>query len=159
GKEYNRRRLVADTSSQRVMCVQETSEGTQSANVNPKEKLAEAAMRINEMNIAPNSDNGNGRHFAQKLRSSTAFLEQSGSSPTDALEWAREYKNRGWQPVPIPRGEKAPNSPNWNTRIYEDEELPKHFRSDNNVGLLLGKPSEGLVDIDLDCYEARIVAS
>jgi hypothetical protein len=88
------------------------------------------------------------------------FFDQSGSSPPmDTLDWARDYKSRGWQPVPISRGEKGPKTHGWNTRIYSTEELPEHFGPDSNIGLLLGDPSGGLIDVDLDCSEAIQLAS
>lgn len=60
------------------------------------------------------------------------------------------YRDRGWVPVPIPRGAKAPTDPAWQRRTLHDPWPP----GDWNVGVLLGEPSGGLVDVDLDCPEA-----
>ena len=75
-------------------------------------------------------------------------------SPSNLLDAARAYRKRGWMPVPIPAGQKGPRISSWqNLRLSEDE-LPQHFNCTGNIGLLLGEPSGGLVDVDLDCPEA-----
>ncbi len=79
------------------------------------------------------------------------------SSP---LGQARRYLQRGWQIIPIPAGRKQPVIKEWqNLRLTEDD-LPAYF-SDGpiNFGVLLGDPSGGLVDIDLDAPEAVRLAS
>jgi hypothetical protein len=81
----------------------------------------------------------------------------SGDSPTRGA--ARDYLARGWQPIPVPRREKAPNRSNWQRLRVPVEELPKYFPSgQENIGFLLGDPSGGLVDVDLDAPEAVAAA-
>jgi hypothetical protein len=70
------------------------------------------------------------------------------------LDWARAYVQRGWQPVPIPSGEKGPKLPGWGKLRLALDDLPHHFGNNCNVGIILGPPSGELVDIDLDCPEA-----
>jgi Primase C terminal 2 (PriCT-2)/Bifunctional DNA primase/polymerase, N-terminal len=70
------------------------------------------------------------------------------------LDWARAYVQRGWQPVPIPSGEKGPKLPGWGKLRLGIDDLPRHFGNNCNVGIILGPPSGELVDIDLDCSEA-----
>lgn len=78
-------------------------------------------------------------------------------SPTRGA--ARGYLARGWQPIPVPRREKAPTRSKWQRLRVPVEDLPKYFPSgQENVGLLLGDPSGGLVDVDLDAPEAVAAA-
>ena len=39
-----------------------------------------------------------------------------------------------------------------------EAKLPAHFNGTGNIGILLGDPSGGLVDVDLDCPEAHELA-
>jgi hypothetical protein len=75
-------------------------------------------------------------------------------------EAARRYLKRGWMPIPIPHKGKGPKDKGWQELRLTEETLEQHFPSGNpvNVGLLLGEPSGGLVDVDLDCEEAVDVA-
>jgi len=68
-----------------------------------------------------------------------------------ALETATEYFLKGWQPIPIPVRSKNPNFPNWQIQCIAENELADYFNGKpQNIGILLGKPSNDLVDIDLD---------
>jgi hypothetical protein len=75
------------------------------------------------------------------------------------LDAARDYLRRGFLPVPIPVGQKRPVLRGWNALRLKEEELPKHFGTSTNIGLILGEPSGWLVNVDLDCVEARALAS
>jgi len=79
---------------------------------------------------------------------------------TDAstLEWARYYLRHGWKPVPVPKRQKHPHLKNWPKLRLKDNDLPKNFRNGSNIGLLLGAPSRGLGDVDLDSPEAVALA-
>jgi len=77
---------------------------------------------------------------------------------SDLLQAAGAYLARGWLPVPIPAGSKGPNLPNWQRLRLSADDLPLHFSHGGNVGLILGEPSGGLVDVDLDCDEAVALA-
>lgn len=72
---------------------------------------------------------------------------------------ARDYLKRGWCPLPLEHNKKNPSIekdwPNFKTtpaRIVYD------FKKGDNIGLILGGRSGGLVDVDLDCPEALAVA-
>lgn len=80
------------------------------------------------------------------------------SSEVSTLGIAREYIKRGWQPIPVPQKEKAPRIPGWQHLRLNVEDLPQHFNNGQNVGVLLGEPSNWLIDVDLDCDEALQVA-
>ena len=72
----------------------------------------------------------------------------------DVLSAARSYTARGLFVVPIPAGSKGCRLKGWQNLRFTDEELPSAFRSDSNIGVILGEPSGWLVDVDLDCDEA-----
>lgn len=79
--------------------------------------------------------------------------------PADPVAAARLYLQRGWRIVPIPPHQKAPRLSGWqNLRLTEDE-LELYLPTDSpNLGVLLGSPSGGLCDVDLDAPLARAVA-
>src|SRR5687767_10114719 len=75
------------------------------------------------------------------------------------LERAYEYLKRGWTPLPIPFRSKSPNFKDWQKFRVTEAELPNHFNGkEQNIGVILGKPSGDLVDVDIDCVEARELA-
>lgn len=83
------------------------------------------------------------------------MTETGSPSVRDAVA---EYIQRGWRPVPIPPRAKRPMLKGWPELRLCDEEVAKYFKPDDNVGLILGEPSGWLVDVDLDCAEARELA-
>lgn len=84
----------------------------------------------------------------------------SDSLARNVIETAVKAVKRGWQPVPIKQGSKMPGTPGWTRLQWEDtpeglEKVEQDFtqwkaEGFTNLGLLLGEPSGGLVDIDLD---------
>ncbi len=71
------------------------------------------------------------------------------------LEHARRLLARGITPIPVPHMQKGPRLPGWQRLRLSADELPRHFGNGPcNIGVLLGDPSGGLVDVDLDCDEA-----
>ncbi|MDQ3258276.1 MAG: bifunctional DNA primase/polymerase, partial [Acidobacteriota bacterium] len=71
------------------------------------------------------------------------------------LEVARAYLNRSWMPLPVPFRSKNPGFEGWQNFTVAEDDLPRHFNGQpQNIGVLLGKASGNLVDIDLDCAEA-----
>ncbi|MFO7899770.1 MAG: bifunctional DNA primase/polymerase [Planctomycetota bacterium] len=74
------------------------------------------------------------------------------------LEHAKQYLACGWMPVPIPKGVKKPVLDAWPKLRLAEPDLAEHFSNDCNIGLILGEPSNNLVDADLDCDEARELA-
>src|SRR5690606_5694284 len=57
-----------------------------------------------------------------------------------------------------PLGTKRPVREDWPQLIIAESDLPTYFTAEANIGILLGKPSGGLIDIDLDCDEAIALA-
>ena len=85
-------------------------------------------------------------------------MKQTNHTPT-ALDNAKDYLRRGWQPIPIAHRSKNPNLAGWQNLKLIESELPHHFNGKpQNVGVLLGEKSNGLTDIDLDSPEAVKIA-
>jgi hypothetical protein len=84
--------------------------------------------------------------------------KNDGANPFSSAEYAMLYISRGWSVIPVPKNSKAPNIRSWQELKISADQIPQYFQVGGNVGLLLGKPSHGLVDIDLDCSEALILA-
>lgn len=75
------------------------------------------------------------------------------------LAVARSYLRRGWMPLPVPFRSKNPGFSGWQNFAISEDELPRHFSGvQQNIGVLLGKASGDLADVDLDCAEARALA-
>ncbi len=73
------------------------------------------------------------------------------------IEKLEDYRRRGWVSIPVKPRTKEPQGDNWqNLRISDVD--PTEFQQNSNLGILLGEPSGGLVDIDLDCPEAMRAA-
>jgi len=76
------------------------------------------------------------------------------TSPT--IRAVRAYLARGWAPTPVAARGKRALLDRWTTRRLGRGEL--ELFADRNVGLLLGSPSAGLVDVDCDWPEASELA-
>jgi DNA polymerase I-like protein with 3'-5' exonuclease and polymerase domains len=93
----------------------------------------------------------------------TSTATRNGTFPSDARTAAPFYLERGWLPVPNGYCTKRPTDPSTGKPMDEWEDLrPTPEDLDRlfpvgvplNIGLILGEPSNGLVDADLDCQEA-----
>lgn len=69
-------------------------------------------------------------------------------------EHVQALRALGWATVRIPPLSKAPIERDWPRTDYP----PEAFAPGDNVGIKLGDPSGGLVDVDLDCLEAVALA-
>jgi hypothetical protein len=74
------------------------------------------------------------------------------------LEAARAYLARSWMVIPIPHRSKKPILSGWQKLRLAEADLPQYFTGSENIGLLLGETSLGLVDVDLDAPEAVSLA-
>jgi hypothetical protein len=75
------------------------------------------------------------------------------------LEVARAYFKRGWASVPVPHCKKGPRLKGWQRLRLTEADLPHYFNGHpQNIGVLLGAVSGGLVDVDLDCPAALALA-
>jgi putative DNA primase/helicase len=96
-----------------------------------------------------------------KDRSKIACLEgwQANQQTEATLEAVLRYHGRGWAVTPVRYKDKAPYLPDWPKRRLEESELRESFSGGpKNIGIVLGKLSGGLVDIDLDCTGAVSLA-
>jgi P4 family phage/plasmid primase-like protien len=72
---------------------------------------------------------------------------------------AQRYIERGWAPIPVPFRAKKPILQQWQNLRLTAADLPQYFNGGpSNLGVLLGEASRGLVDVDQDIVEARVVA-
>ena len=75
------------------------------------------------------------------------------------LEVAKSYCQRGWSVVPVPYKEKGPKIREWTKLRLNKADLPRYFDLPaKNIGVLLGEPSGGLVDIDDHAIVGGLVA-
>ena len=80
-------------------------------------------------------------------------------STSDAKQAAAAYCQRGWSPIPVPYRTKKPVLKGWQKLRITAETVDSHWNgARSNLGVLLGAPSKNLVDIDLDCPEALVLA-
>jgi hypothetical protein len=83
----------------------------------------------------------------------------NGHAAVDAVAIALDAIERGWNPVPVRIGKKAPKSKGWQKIRRTGETVSKEFGGGGwNVGVQLGPMSNGLADVDLDCPEAIALA-
>lgn len=83
----------------------------------------------------------------------------SGTKSYDARVIARDWLKEGLQPVPLHAKSKKPKGGDgWNKVIVTSQTVNDHFSESDNVGVLLGLPSDWVVDVDLDWDEAVAVA-
>ena len=80
----------------------------------------------------------------------------NGDLPEKVPQAARWYRGHGWLPIPVPFKSKQPVIEAWPQLRPSEGDLPGLFPDgqQSNLGILLGEPSGGLVDSDLDCMEA-----
>jgi len=77
--------------------------------------------------------------------------EQAHSAKGAALAGARAYTRRGWRVIPVPFRSKKPGLRGWQKLRLDEDALSEHFGDEpKNIGVLLGEPSDWVVDVDLD---------
>lgn len=77
----------------------------------------------------------------------------AGGQPANVRLVAKVYRERGWAPIPLGQRSKSPLAKKWTQQVADDD-----TQWPGNIGVRLGAPSAGLVDVDLDCEEARLLA-
>src|SRR5262245_2473631 len=76
------------------------------------------------------------------------------------IDRARDYLARGWRVVPGPYRAKEPILVRWPDLRLDAADLGQHFNGQPcNIGTLLGEPSGGLTDVDIDWTGALRFAS
>ncbi len=95
-----------------------------------------------------------GPHVVESAKQQRDKIPATRAGARDARQAAREYIGRGWKVIDIPAGAKRPARLGWqHAQLTADDIDPG-----GNVGLLLGEPGAGLVDVDLDAGEAIAAA-
>ncbi len=79
-------------------------------------------------------------------------------SKRQVRKMARIYLRKGWRVVPVRAGQKAPGIQEWQKLRMEESEVADYLDPQDNIGILLGEPSKGLIDVDLDCEQAIFLA-
>lgn len=74
------------------------------------------------------------------------------------LRQARAFLLRGFLVLPILPKKKAPRIKRWTELHLEVRDLDDAFGPEDNIGCILGEPSGGLVDVDLDWPQAITIA-
>lgn len=74
------------------------------------------------------------------------------------IDAALRYRARGYMPIPVRAGTKEPLVAGWTDLRPSPAEISGLFAGEVSVGLSLGEASGWLVDVDLDCEEARRLA-
>jgi predicted P-loop ATPase len=68
---------------------------------------------------------------------------------------AQEYHtSRGWFLTPLMPKKKKPLHAAWQDERIGPADMPKHFTTGRNIGLILGEASRGIADVDLDTAQA-----
>src|SRR5829696_8754643 len=74
-------------------------------------------------------------------------------------KYAADYIRRGMACVPLPERTKKPNLKGWQNLRLTEADVDHYFGvAPKNIGVLLGDPSGGKVDVDLDVPEAVKIA-
>jgi hypothetical protein len=77
----------------------------------------------------------------------------------EMLQAALDLHLRGISVLDAPYGKKDQDQDGWNDMRLSEEDLRLRFNGrPRNLAVLLGEPSDGLVDVDLDCPEAMVLA-
>jgi hypothetical protein len=85
--------------------------------------------------------------------------DNGGPAMPPGFEVALAYLARGWRPVPIPFQQKKPVLDSWQTLVLIPWSAARYFNGGpQNIGVVLGRASGGLTDVDLEWREAIALA-
>ena len=79
------------------------------------------------------------------LRQTAEAKHMANEISKSAPEIAAQLIANGYQPIPIPHGQKGPNTPSWQKRTF----TPSDFEVDANVGIRCGDNCVAIMDIDV----------
>ncbi len=100
-----------------------------------------------------------GRRRPHNHRGCARVRASDGAVLMGPLDQALTDHGRGWAVIDVPHKSKSPARDGWqNERLGEAEIRERFSKAPCNLSVLLGGPSGGLTDIDLDCAEARLLA-
>ncbi len=89
--------------------------------------------------------------------SETDVCDQVFANHASPLEAATSYHDHGFTPVPLKHKSKQPKV-KWKDFKFKPDTAAEFFGNGEGVALKLGPEFGGLVDVDLDCAEARQLA-
>jgi DNA polymerase-1 len=93
------------------------------------------------------------------MTTATASANGTAPFPKTPCDAAKLYLSKGRAPIPLPPRSKKAVLKDWPNLRLTPANLEVNFPTGGeNVGLLLGEPSGGLIDVDLDAPEAVAVA-
>ena len=85
-------------------------------------------------------------HTPKRRLGQTAEIEHMTSdNPKSAPEIAARLIANGFEPIPIPHGQKGPNTPSWQNRTFS----PTDFAADANIGIRCGDDRVAALDVDV----------
>lgn len=82
----------------------------------------------------------------------------NNKSNFDATQTAHDWRELDVYTVPLRSRSKRPKHTNWTKLRLDGEQLDRAFQKGDNIGAILGEPSNDLTDLDLDLQEACEVA-
>lgn len=81
------------------------------------------------------------------------------TSKTEVVAQAFAAYDRGYTPIRLKPGGKRPGGGGWEKTRYENRQaVDAEFGEGDNLGVLLGEPSHGLIDVDLDDSTTLLLA-
>ena len=78
---------------------------------------------------------------------------------SSVLDAARFCLEQGWVPIPVRRATEEPLHWDWRCNRPTEDDLEELFAGDCGIAVINGKPSGGLVCVDLVCEEAAVLGS
>ena len=72
------------------------------------------------------------------------------AAPSKIHAAAHQYVKNGWRVIPLVPKSKKPKIKDWPNAKIDTDSVPTSFQDGDNVALLCGQPSGGLVDVDID---------
>src|SRR5262245_40305361 len=100
-----------------------------------------------------------GRGMSRRAPAAVRAEPAAAVRPGECLAAALAYHERGYAVIEIIPGTKQPGGRGWEKRRYTADDIQRVWADGKaGIGILLGAPSGGLVDIDCDAPEARAAA-
>lgn len=99
-------------------------------------------------------DNLNSNQPADSRDVTSVENVEVGANELDVRRFARSYIDKGFSVIRLKRGEKIPLDDGW----PDAGTTAESFGASDNIGVLLGTKSNGLVDLDFDTPQARALS-
>ena len=83
---------------------------------------------------------------------------KKGNGLLNTPQVAKEWLELGIKTVPLRPRAKRPYGEGWQKLRIDEKSIPLHFKKNDNIGGLWGRPSGWIVDVDLDDEDAAYLA-